>query len=86
MTEYQVLFNVAFSIAGFLGGWVLNNLSKSIERLDTDIREMPKTYVSKDDWREAMKDMKETVNSGFEKIDNTLSTIFSRLDRKEDKH
>ena len=36
--DYQVLFNIAFGIAGFFGGWVLNNLSKSIERLDTDVR------------------------------------------------
>ena len=85
MTDYQVLFNIAFSVAGFLGGWVLNNLSKSIERLDSDIRGMPLNYVSKDDWREAMKDMRETMDKGFEKIDATLTTIFKKLDRKEDK-
>lgn len=80
-----MLFNIAFAIAGFLGGWVLNNLSKAIERLDDDVRAMPHTYVSKDDWREAMKEIREEVRDGFNKIDNTLGTIFSRLDRKEDK-
>jgi len=84
--DYQMLFNIAFAIAGFLGGWVLNNLSKTIERLDDDVRAMPHTYVSKDDWREAMKEIREEVRDGFTKIDNTLGTIFKKLDHKEDKH
>ena len=86
MTDYQVLFNIAFTIAGFLGGWVLNNISKTIDRLDSDIRDMPKSYVSKDDWRDAMKEMREAMHDGFNKIDNTLATIFKKLDRKEDKN
>lgn len=83
--DYQVLFNIAFGACGFFGGWVLNNLSKSIERLDQDVRAMPHTYVSKDDWKDAMKEMKDEMRSGFEKLDHTLGTIFSKLDKKEDK-
>jgi len=83
--DYQFLFNIAFGIAGFLGGWVLNNLSKAIERLDNDLRALPMTYVTKDDWKDAMKEMKEEMRSGFDKLDHTLGTIFSRLDKKEDK-
>lgn len=86
MVDYQVLFNIAFGAAGFFGGWVLNNLSKSIERLDSDVRAMPLTYVSRDDWKDAMKEMKDEMRSGFDKIDTTLGTIFKRLDRKEDKN
>lgn len=83
--DYQILFNIAFSIAGFLGGWVLNNLSKTIQRLDDDVRALPHTYVSKDDWKDAMKEMKDEMRSGFDKLDHTLGTIFSKLDKKEDK-
>ena len=83
--DYQVLFNIAFGIAGFFGGWVLNNLSKAIEKLDTDVRAMPHTYVSKDDWREAMKEMKAEMRSGFDKIDANLNNVFKKLDKKEDK-
>lgn len=83
--DYQILFNIAFGAAGFFGGWVLNNLSKSIERLDADVRAMPHTYVSRDDWKDAMKEMKEEMRSGFDKIDNTLGTIFGRLEKKEDR-
>lgn len=83
--DYQFLFNIAFGVAGFLGGWVLNNLSKAIERLDSDVRALPMTYVTKDDWKDAMKEVKDEMRSGFDKIDHTLNSIFKRLDRKEDK-
>lgn len=82
MPDYQILFNIAFSAAGFLGGWVLNNMTKAIDRLDKDVRDLPHIYVSKDDF----KDMREDMRSGFDKIDHTLGTIFKRLERKEDKN
>lgn len=84
--DYQVLFNIAFGAAGFFGGWVLNNLSKSIEKLDTDVRAMPHTYVSKEDWREAMKEMREEVRLGFDRMENNINNVFKKLDRKEDKN
>lgn len=83
--DYQVLFNIAFTAAGFLGGWVLNNMTKAIERLDADVRDMPKTYVAKEDWREDMKMLKSDMDKGFEKLDKQLGTIFKKLDGKEDK-
>lgn len=83
--DYQLLFNIVLGAAGFLGGWVLNNMTKAIERLDRDVRDMPKTYVAKEDWREDMKSLKADMDKGFEKLDKTLGTIFKKLDGKEDK-
>lgn len=83
--DYQVLFNIAFSIAGFLGGWVLNNVSKSIERLDQDVRDLPHTYVSKDDYKDSVREIRDEMRNGFNKIDSNLGTIFKRLENKEDK-
>jgi len=83
--EYQVLFNIAFGIAGVFGGWVLNNITKSVERLDTDVRAMPHTYVTKGDWKDAMREMKEEMRSGFDKIDANFNNVFSKLDQKGDK-
>ena len=56
--DTQNLFNIAIAIAGFLGGWVLNNISKSLTRLDEDVREMPLMYVSKDDYRADITEIK----------------------------
>jgi hypothetical protein len=83
--DYQVLFNIAFTAAGFLGGWVLNNMTNAIDRLDSDVRDMPKTYVAKEDWREDMRTLKSDMDKGFDKLDKTLGTIFKRLEGKEDK-
>jgi len=72
--ETQQLFNIALGLAAFLGGWVLNNITKAIERLDLDVRAMPSTYVSKDDYRRDIDEIKEM-----------LAKIFDKLDTKADK-
>lgn len=84
--DYQLLFNIVLGAAGFLGGWVLNNMTKAIERLDNDVRDMPKTYVAKEDWRADMQALKADMDKGFDKLDKTLGTIFKKLDGKEDKN
>lgn len=83
--DFQVLFNVAVCVAGFFGGWTLNRIYSAIDRLDSDVRNMPMTYVSKDDFKDAIKDLKEDMNNGFDKIDSNIGTLFKKLDRKEDK-
>jgi hypothetical protein len=72
--DYQVLFNIAVMIAGFFGGWTLNNITKAIERLDMDVRSFPLNYVSKDDYRQAL-----------ERIESMVGKIFDKLDGKVDK-
>lgn len=84
--DFQVLFNVAVCVAGFFGGWTLNRIYTAIDRLDGDVRSMPHTYVSKDDWKEAMKDMKEEMRSGFDRMELNLNNVFKKLDKKEDKN
>ena len=68
--DSQVLFNIAVAIAGFFGGWVLNNIHRSIDRLDTDVRAMPHTYVTREDYKDDMRDVKEMLSKIFEKIDH----------------
>ena len=72
--DTQQIINVALGLIAFLGGWVLNNITKTIERLDTDVRTMPSTYIAKDDYRRDIDDIKEM-----------LGKIFDKLDTKQDK-
>ena len=72
--DNQILFNIAVSIAAFLGGWTLNNIYRAIERLDADVRQMPHTYVAREDYRVDMREIKDM-----------LGKIFDRLDTKVDK-
>ena len=70
----QILFNVAVGIAGMFGGWILNNISRSIERLDKDVRQMPLTYVTRVDYR-----------ADIDEIKAMLMRINDKLDDKADK-
>jgi len=70
--ESQQLFNIALGLAAFLGGWVLNNITKAIERLDNDVRALPATYVSKDDYRRDIDDITEMLGKIFDKLDNKV--------------
>lgn len=72
--DYQVLFNLAVTIAAFFGGWILSRIYSAIDRLDDDVRDLPKVYVSKDDYREDLREIKDL-----------LGAIFKRLEHKADK-
>lgn len=72
--DSQQFFNVLMGLVAFLGGWVLNNITKSIERLDVDVRQMPHSYVSKDDYHRDITEIKDM-----------LGKIFDKLDAKQDK-
>ena len=72
--DNQMIFNSAVSLAGFLGGWVLNNIYKAIERLEEEARTSPAKYVRRDDYREDMSEVK-----------TLLGKISDKLDKKEDK-
>jgi hypothetical protein len=72
--DTQSLFNVAVSIAGFLGGWVLNNIYQTIRILDKDVRQMPLHYVTKDDYHRDIGEIKDICRQ-----------IFAKLDAKADK-
>jgi hypothetical protein len=68
--DSQILFNIAVAIAGFFGGWILNNIHRSIERLDVDVRAMPHIYVTREDYRDDMREVKEMLAKIFDKLDN----------------
>ena len=74
MEEGQLLFNIAVGVAGMFGGWILNNISRSIERLDKDVRAMPLTYVTRADYR-----------ADIDEIKAMLMRINDKLDDKADK-
>lgn len=70
--DSQVFFNIAVALAGALGGWVLNNIYRSIERLDADVRAMPHTYVAREDYRSDMRDVKDMLGKIFDRLDNKV--------------
>jgi len=70
--DYQVLFNGAVVLASFFGGWTLNSITKSIERLDSDVRAMPTNYVARIDYREDIRELKDIMNKVFDRLENKV--------------
>jgi len=72
--DNQQIFNIVVSIAGFLAVYVFNNTTRQIQKLEDKINELPKEYISKDDYR-----------SDIAEIKDILKQIFNKLDAKADK-
>jgi hypothetical protein len=72
--ELQILFNIVVGVAAFFGGWSLNQITRSIERLDEDVRSMPLTYVTQTHYQR-----------DIDEIKGMLDKIFNKLDGKMDK-
>ena len=76
--DFQILFNIAIGIiialiAG-LGGWILGRITKALDTLDNDVRGMPHKYVSKEDYRDDIRELR-----------NLSQRIFDKLEGKADK-
>jgi len=71
--DAQMLFNVLIGVSAFMGGWILNNLTRSIDKLDKDVRNMPHVYVTKADYRDDVQHIRRTLDDIFNLI-NQLST------------
>lgn len=72
--DTQTIINIAFGLAGAFGGWILNSLSRSIIRIEDRVVQMPLQYVTKDDYRRDIDEVK-----------SMLSDIYRELRSKADK-
>lgn len=70
--DNQSLINLAFGVAGAFGGWILNSLSRSIIRIEDRISELPLQYVSRDDYRNDINEIKGMLGKIFDKLDNKV--------------
>ena len=84
----QGFFNWLIGTGGVVIGWVLKVIWDSLRDLRNEIKimdtKMHDDFVRRDDFKDAMKDLKEDMKSGFSKIDNTLGLIFKKLENKGD--
>ena len=73
--DFQILFNIAIGLAGAFGGWILSNIYRSIERLDADVRAMPHTYVTRDDYKEDIREVKVMLGKMMDKLDGKADKL-----------
>jgi hypothetical protein len=70
--DSQTLINILFGVSGAFGGWILNSLSRSILRIEDKLSEMPLQYVTRDDYRVDIADIKGMLSRIFDKLDNKV--------------
>ncbi len=92
----QDVLNWLFAGFGAAVGWILKVVWDAVTDLKHDVkqieRDLPEVYVRKDDFREAVREIRDTMKelrtdmkAGFDKVDTTLGVIFKRLEQKEDR-
>jgi hypothetical protein len=92
----QELINWVFAAAGAAFGWVMKIIWEAItsmradiksnqERLQTDLRDidqkMHDDFVRRDDFKDAITDIRGDMHRGFNKVDDTLGLLFKKLDK-----
>lgn len=70
MMDQQFIINIGFTVAGFFGGWILNNITRAVTRLEDKMSELPMIYVQKEDYRRDISDVKDMLKQIFDKLDN----------------
>lgn len=68
--DAQTLINIGLGLIGFFGGWTINSITRSLERLDVDVRGMQKEYVTKDDYHRDIDEIKAMCKQIFDKLDS----------------
>ena len=83
----QSIVNWVFAIAGAAIGWVLKVLWDAVGDLKRDVRQierdLPGMYVRRDDFRDAMRELKGDMKDGFEKVEAALANLTDRLDNQQ---
>lgn len=70
--EGQMLFNIVVGLAAFFGGWTLNNITRMLNRIDDDIRELPHVYLTKDDYKADISEIKGMLGKIFDKLESKV--------------
>jgi len=72
--EAQSLINIIAGVAAFFAGWMINSITRAIEKIEDKLNAVPVDYVSKNDYKDDLK-----------RVYEMLDKIFCRLDDKADK-
>ena len=72
--EAQSLINIIAGVAAFFAGWMINSITRAIDKIEDKLNAVPLDYVSKNDYKDDLK-----------RVYEMLDKIFCRLDDKADK-
>jgi 23S rRNA C2498 (ribose-2'-O)-methylase RlmM len=89
MMDWQTLFNAGLVVimGGF--GWFARELWESVKMARKEIRDidikMHQDFVRRDDFKEAVAELKTDMREGFAEVRKTLNMLNEKLDSKSDK-
>jgi hypothetical protein len=67
--DTQTVINAGLGLLSFLGGWVLNSITRTMDRLDADVRNIQRDYVTKNDYHRDIDEIKAICKQIFDKLD-----------------
>jgi hypothetical protein len=71
--DNQQLFNLVVSVAGFLAIFVFYQTIQRLQKLEDSLsaleKQLPHDYVTKDDYRADIKEVKDILGKIFDKLD-----------------
>lgn len=74
MENLQTILNMVFGVVLMLAGWILRTVWDAVKTLQNDIKEierdLPSTYVRRDDYKDDMTEVKEILHKIFDRLDN----------------
>jgi hypothetical protein len=74
--DSQALLNIVLSCASIVLGWFLREMWAAVKELKADLaklrEELPKDYVTKDDFRQDIREFKEMLNKLFDRLDTKV--------------
>jgi hypothetical protein len=72
--DYQALLNAGLVLVSSVTGWFARELWSAVKDLKSDLaklrEDLPKEYVSKDDYREDIRELKKMIEKIFDKLDS----------------
>lgn len=74
MENFQTILNMVFGVVLMLAGWILRTVWDAVKTLQSDIKEierdLPSTYVRRDDYRDDMAEVKDILHKIFDRLEN----------------
>lgn len=88
--DSQMIFDWIVGIGGVIVGWMLKVIWEAIRDMRQELKaldqKMHDDFVRRDDFKEAIRDIKNDMKEGFNKVDTTLGLIFKKLDQQNNRN
>ena len=87
--DSQNVFDWLVGAGGAVVGWMLKMIWEAIRDMRIEMKDLDKQmhedFVRRDDFKEAIQEIKTDMREGFNKVDSTLGLMFKKLEQRNNK-